>query len=94
MEVDSVATPAVQQEDEDLYLRMKELQNKLEMIEIQEDYIKTELNHLKAEEIRSKEEVSSERSHRNLNELEISVTKFVSFFAADPTHPERAHANW
>ena len=28
------------------------------MIEIQEDYIKTELNHLKAEEIRSKEEVS------------------------------------
>jgi len=57
MEVDSVATPAVQQEDEDLYLRMKELQNKLEMIEIQEDYIKTELNHLKAEEIRSKEEI-------------------------------------
>jgi len=27
------------------------------MIEIQEDYIKTELNHLKAEEIRSKEEI-------------------------------------
>ena len=37
---------------------MKELQNKLEMIEIQEDYIKTELNHLKSEEARSKEEVS------------------------------------
>jgi len=28
------------------------------MIEIQEDYIKTELNHLKSEEARSKEEVS------------------------------------
>jgi len=36
---------------------MKELQNKLEMIEIQEDYIKTELNHLKSEEARSKEEL-------------------------------------
>lgn len=39
-------------------MQMKELQNKLEMIEIQEDYIKTELNHLKSEEARSKEEVS------------------------------------
>ena len=28
------------------------------MIEIQEDYIKNELNHLKSEEARSKEEVS------------------------------------
>ena len=61
MEVDSVANgqhPAAPEAEEDLYLKMKELQNKLEMIEIQEDYIKTELNHLKAEEIRSKEEVS------------------------------------
>ena len=37
---------------------MKELQNKLELIEIQEEYIKNELNHLKSEEARSKEEVS------------------------------------
>ena len=71
MEVDSVATkakPATQQngvhknappEEEDLYLKMKELQNKLEMIEIQEEYIKTELNHLKSEEARSKDEVSN-----------------------------------
>jgi len=72
MEVDSVATkatkPATQQngvlknappEEEDLYLKMKELQNKLEMIEIQEEYIKTELNHLKSEEARSKDEVST-----------------------------------
>ena len=74
MEVDSVATkatkPAATQqngvlknnappEEEDLYLKMKELQNKLEMIEIQEEYIKTELNHLKSEEARSKDEVSS-----------------------------------
>ena len=40
---------------------MKELQNKLEMMDIQEQYIKNELNHLKSEEARSKEEVSSER---------------------------------
>lgn len=65
MEVDSLATTtALNDCDEDLYLKMKELQNKLEMIEIQEDYIKTELNHLKAEEIRSKEEVSATRSQR------------------------------
>ena len=60
MEVDSVASkkPVVEaEEEEDLYLKMKELQNKLEMIEIQEEYIKNELNHLKSEEARSKEEV-------------------------------------
>ena len=38
---------------------MKELQNKLEMIEIQEEYIKEEIKHLKSEEVRSKEEVSA-----------------------------------
>ena len=62
MEVDSMpnqpATQAAEEEEEDLYLKMKELQSKLEMIEIQEDYIKNELNHLKSEEARSKEEVS------------------------------------
>ena len=36
------------------------------MIEIQEDYIKTELNHLKAEEVRSKEEVSDHRRYNNV----------------------------
>ena len=61
MEVDSVARPApvqAEEEEEDLYLKMKELQSRLEMMEIQEDYIKNELNHLKSEEARSKEEVS------------------------------------
>jgi len=62
MEVDSVARPALKnndEEDEDLYLKMKELQSKLEMMEIQEQYIKNELNHLKSEEARSKDEVST-----------------------------------
>ena len=65
MEVDSVARPALKnndEEDEDLYLKMKELQSKLEMMEIQEQYIKNELNHLKSEEARSKDEVSTRRS--------------------------------
>jgi len=62
MEVDSIARPAPHQDDEegeDLYLKMKELQSKLEMMEIQEQYIKNELNHLKSEEARSKDEVSA-----------------------------------
>ena len=65
MEVDSVARPALKnndEEDEDLYLKMKELQSKLEMMEIQEQYIKNELNHLKSEEARSKDEVSTRGS--------------------------------
>ena len=66
MEVDSVTALAAQETEEDLYLKMKELQNKLEMIEIQEDYIKTELNHLKAEEVRSKEEVSDHRRYNHV----------------------------
>ena len=62
MEVDSVAGKVLKpndDEDEDLYLKMKELQSKLEMMEIQEQYIKNELNHLKSEEARSKDEVST-----------------------------------
>ena len=60
MEVDSAVQPLTrpEEEEEDLYLKMKELQNKLEMLDIQEEYIKNELNHLKSEEARSKEEVS------------------------------------
>ena len=57
MEVDSVTKPQQVEEEEDLYLKMKELQNKLEMMDIQEQYIKNELNHLKSEEARSKDEV-------------------------------------
>ena len=66
MEVDQglkSAAAVPQEEEEDLYLKMKELQNKLEMIEIQEDYIKNELNHLKSEEARSKDEVSKNGSN-------------------------------
>ena len=61
MEVDSMAKKPAQaeEEEEDLYLKMKELQNKLEMIEIQEEYIKEEIKHLKSDEVRSKEEVSA-----------------------------------
>lgn len=45
-------------EEQDLYTRMKELQNELEMLNIQENYLKDEQRHLKSEYVRSKEEVS------------------------------------
>lgn len=61
MEIDSV--PALNgkeqkaEEDIDLYLKMKELENKLEILDIQEEYIKDELRQLQSELVRSKEEV-------------------------------------
>ena len=61
MEIDSV--PAINgkeqkaEEDIDLYLKMKELENKLEILDIQEEYIKDELRQLQSELVRSKEEV-------------------------------------
>jgi len=45
--------------EEDLYLKMKDLESQLEILEIQEDYLKDEQRHLKSEYIRSKEEVST-----------------------------------
>ena len=65
MEIDSGAGKPVEQkknekqeEDQDLYLKMKELENRLEILDIQEEYIKDELRHLQSELIRSKDEVS------------------------------------
>mmetsp|Transcript_9619 Transcript_9619/g.16152 ORF Transcript_9619/g.16152 Transcript_9619/m.16152 type:complete len:417 (-) Transcript_9619:63-1313(-) len=43
--------------EEDLYFRMKKLENELEMLQIQEDYLKDEQRHLKSEYVRSKEEI-------------------------------------
>ena len=45
--------------DNDLYMRMKDLESQLEMLQIQEDYLKDEQRHLKSEYVRSKEEVST-----------------------------------
>lgn len=45
--------------EEDLYLKLKELENQLELLNIQEEYIRDEQRQLKSEYIRSKEEVSS-----------------------------------
>ena len=45
-------------ETQDYYMRMKELESELEILTIQEDYLKDEQRHLKSEYIRSKEEVS------------------------------------
>ena len=58
MEVDSVVRNQEVQ-DEDLYIKMKNLEKELEILSIQEDYIKDEQRHLKSEYIRAKEEVSN-----------------------------------
>jgi 26S proteasome regulatory subunit T3 len=41
--------------EEDLYLKMKNLEKQLEILEIQEDAIKEELRNFQSEEIRMKE---------------------------------------
>ena len=60
MQVDSQVSKDKKGEmtEEDLYMKMKELESEIEIIQIQEDYLKDEQRHLKSEYIRSKEEVS------------------------------------
>ncbi|TNV72845.1 hypothetical protein FGO68_gene17609 [Halteria grandinella] len=43
--------------EKDLYMRMKELESELEILNIQEQYLKDEQRHLKSEYIRSKDEI-------------------------------------
>ena len=57
-EMRDVSSKGKQQKEEDYYLRMKELESELEILSIQEDYLRDEQRHLKSEYIRSKEEVS------------------------------------
>ena len=44
----------------DLYAKMKALQRQLEFLEIQEEYIKDEMQNLKRELVRAKEEVKKD----------------------------------
>ena len=55
MEV-SAPTPSAAK-TQDMYAKMKSLQQVLEFLEIQEDYIKDEIHNLKREHVRAKEEV-------------------------------------
>ena len=43
--------------DEELYLKAKELQNEIELLKIQEDFIKEEQKNLKKELMRAREEI-------------------------------------
>ena len=52
-----------EEKEEDLYLKLKELENQLEILNIQEEYIRDEQRHLKSEYIRSKEEVRPFSKH-------------------------------
>ncbi|RRT50621.1 hypothetical protein B296_00051634, partial [Ensete ventricosum] len=54
---DALLPPAVADEDDDLYGRLKSLQHQLEFIDIQEVYVKDELKNLKREHLRAQEEV-------------------------------------
>ena len=54
--------------EQDLYIRMKELESELAMLQIQENYLKDEQRHLKSEYVRSKEEVSPSRCHNPCQE--------------------------
>jgi len=56
MEVDT-AKPVPSVTKPDLYAKMKSLQQMLEFLEIQEEYIKDEIHNLKREHVRAKEEV-------------------------------------
>ena len=51
-----------EQEDYDLYMKMKELQAELEMLEVQEGHLKGEMRHLSSEYIYAQEEVSSSQN--------------------------------
>ncbi|CDW88348.1 26s protease regulatory subunit 6b homolog [Stylonychia lemnae] len=53
---DTSSKPA-QHIEKDLYMRMKELESELEILSIQEEYLKDEQRHLKSEYVRSKEEI-------------------------------------
>ncbi|MEW5305670.1 MAG: hypothetical protein WDW36_008196 [Sanguina aurantia] len=57
MQVDAASSPALEDEDGDLYTRLKTLQRQLEFLDIQEDYIKEEQKNLKRELLRAQEEV-------------------------------------
>ena len=57
--------------DKDLYMRMKELESELEILNIQEEYLKDEQRHLKSEYIRSKEEI------KRIQSVYLGVGNFV-----------------
>lgn len=69
--------------EEDLYLKLKELENQLEILNIQEEYIRDEQRHLKSEYIRSKEEVSK-----------LGYFVISNHFVIDQKSAECAFGNW
>lgn len=63
MDVDPPRKGAVQTDD-DLYSRIKKAQRTVEMLDIQEEYIKDEMKNLKRELIRAQEEVKRIQARR------------------------------
>ncbi len=65
-------------EEKDLYMHMRELERELELLSMQEEFLKDEQRHLKSEYIRSKEEVSCLQYLVNsfrLSEFSLSIWK-------------------
>ena len=56
------------EEEYDLYMKMKELQAELEMLEVQEKHLKGEMRHLSSEYIYAQEEVSGDRNGKLTHE--------------------------
>lgn len=69
--------PEQSEAEKDLYIRMKELENELAMLQIQENYLKDEQRHLKSEYVRSKEEVSTTSKTNDIN-LSVNFSAYRS----------------
>mmetsp|Transcript_6487 Transcript_6487/g.20069 ORF Transcript_6487/g.20069 Transcript_6487/m.20069 type:complete len:397 (+) Transcript_6487:100-1290(+) len=57
-----LATDQAAKGEEDLYMRLKDLQRQMEFLDIQEEYIKDEMKNLKREMIRAQEEIKRVQS--------------------------------
>jgi len=77
MEINTVMKKQEEVEDVDLYLKMKNLEKELEILSIQEDYIKDEQRHLKSEYIRAKEEI------KRIQSVYLSTANFVEMIDED-----------
>jgi len=77
MEINTVMKKQEEVEDVDLYLKMKNLEKELEILSIQEDYIKDEQRHLKSDYIRAKEEI------KRIQSVYLSTANFVEMIDED-----------
>lgn len=80
MEIERIKTLVLSdlEEDEDLYKKMKDLEEELEFIELQEGFIRTEQENIRRELIRAKEEL------RRIQSVPLNIGQFIEM--VDETH--------